>query len=222
MAVLQGHQVQVGALAVETGDELIAFQPFIDMEQTQGLGFLGNVQAQVVNQLQRRCRQMHVSPRTLHQRQVGATHRPRRAGQWRQAKWQGFAVMQGGRVGCRQPGVIEPATEPALRGFQQAFFGNLLDRRVQGKVQFVGRHVTGDQLEHHVATVLPTLTHQHPVVAILPMQGQAHRDPEIGQFQGKSFAVADRDRPTTLQGLGEIQRPADALVAQAFRSRFDE
>ncbi|MCY1445036.1 hypothetical protein D9M71_615360 [compost metagenome] len=52
MAVLQGHQVQVGALAVEAGDELIAFQSFIDMEQAQGFGFLGNVQAQVVDQLQ--------------------------------------------------------------------------------------------------------------------------------------------------------------------------
>ncbi|MCY1445035.1 hypothetical protein D9M71_615350 [compost metagenome] len=165
---------------------------------------------------------MHVSPRTLHQHQVGATYRSRRARQWRQAKRQGFTVMQGGRVGRWQPGVVEPPTEPAFRGFQQAFFGYLLDRRVQGQIQFMGGHVTGDQLEHHIATVLPALAHQHPIVAILPMQGQAHRNPEVGQLQGKPFAVADRHRSTTLQSLGKIQRPADALISQAFGGRFDE
>ncbi|MNT94682.1 hypothetical protein D3C72_2364210 [compost metagenome] len=65
--------------------------------------------------------------------------------------------MQGGGVGCRQPRFIEATTEPAFWGFQQALLGNLLNRRVQRQVQLMGRYVAGDQLEDHVAAVLPTL-----------------------------------------------------------------
>ena len=86
----------------------------------------------------------------------------------------------------------------------------------------MGRHVAGNQLQYHVAAILATLAHQHPVIAILPMQGQAHGHAEVGQFQGEALAVGDADRFTPLQGLGEVQRHADALIAQAFGRGFDE
>ncbi|MNP78935.1 hypothetical protein D3C76_1766630 [compost metagenome] len=86
----------------------------------------------------------------------------------------------------------------------------------------MGWHVAGNQLEHHVAAVLPPLAHQHPVIAILPMQCQAYRNPEIGQFNGKPILVGDVHRTPTLEDLGKIQRPPDALITQAFGSRFDE
>ena len=85
----------------------------------------------------------------------------------------------------------------------------------------MGRDVAGDQLEHHVATVLAALAHQHPVVLVLPVQGQAYRDAEVRQFQGEAFGIWYLDRLAPLQGLGEVERHADALVAQAFGGGFD-
>ena len=130
--------------------------------------------------------------------------------------------MQGAGVGRGQPGVVEAPTEPAFGGFQQAFLGNFLDRGMQWQVELVSRDIAGNQLEHHIAAILAALAHQHPVVAVLPVQGQAHRDSEVGQLQGEALIVGHRHRAPALQGLGEVQRHSDALVAQAFGSRFDE
>src|SRR5207253_9030307 len=79
-----------------------------------------------------------------------------------------------------------------------------------------------DQLEHDITTVLTSLANQNPVITILPMQGQTNRYPEVGQFERKTLGVSDHDRATTLQGLRKIQRHPDALIAQAFGSRFDD
>jgi hypothetical protein len=52
------------------------------------------------------------------------------------------------------------------------------------------------------------------------MQGQAHRHAEVGQFDHETLGSATY-RLAPLQGLGEVQRHADALVAQAFGGGLD-
>ena len=85
-----------------------------------------------------------------------------------------FAVVQGGGVGDGQPGVVEAPAQPTFRGFQQALLGHFLYGRVQRQVQLLRRYITGNQFQYHIATVLSALTHQYPVIAVLPMQREAH------------------------------------------------
>ena len=51
-ALVQWNQKQVGAGAVETGNQLAVLQVLIDMQQAELARFLGQVQAQVIHQLQ--------------------------------------------------------------------------------------------------------------------------------------------------------------------------
>ncbi len=85
-----------------------------------------------------------------------------------------LSVVQAGLVWSGQPGIAETPGKPAFRGFQQAFFGDLLDGGKQRQVQLMRRDVAGNQLEHNVTTVRPLLTDQHPVFAALPAHGQTH------------------------------------------------
>ncbi|MGP1667171.1 MAG: recombinase family protein [Rhodanobacter sp.] len=126
-----------------------------------------------------------------------------------------------GGVGRRQPGVVEAPAEPAFGRLQQALFGDFLDGGVQRQVQLMGGDIAGNQLEYHVATVLAALAHQHPVILVLPMQGQTHRHAEVGQLEGETLRVCHFYRLAPLQGLGKVERHADALVAQAFGGGFD-
>ncbi|MDT4853624.1 hypothetical protein FQZ97_878980 [compost metagenome] len=165
---------------------------------------------------------MHIGAWPFQQGQVATLHRACCAGQWAELKVQGLAVAQGALVGRGQPGVAEAAAQPAFGGFQQALFGDLLDGGEQRQIEFVGGHVAGDQLEHHVAPVEAPLAHQYPVVPALPGQGQAHRNPQVGQLHGEALVVAHLDRTAPAEHLAEIQRPTQALVAQSFRAGLDE
>ncbi|MCY1181965.1 hypothetical protein D9M73_225000 [compost metagenome] len=129
--------------------------------------------------------------------------------------------MQGAGIRSRQPGFIEAPAQPAFGGFQQAFFSHFLDGGMQRQIQFMGRYIPRYQLEHDIATVLAALTHQHPIIAILPVQCQPDGNPEVGQLHGKSLAVADIHPFAPLQGLGEVQGHANAVIAKAFGCRFD-
>ncbi len=165
---------------------------------------------------------MHIGPWTLQQGQAAGSHRSRGAGEGAEAKRHGLAIMQRGSIGRRQPGLLEQPAQPALRCFDQALFGHFLNRGVQRQCQLMGRDITRDQLEYDVAAVLTTLADQHPVIAILPTDGQANGHPQIGQLGGETFGVRHVDLAPPLQGLREVHRHADALVAQAFRSGLDK
>ena len=192
------------------------------MEQTDLAGVLGQLHAQVVDQLQGGRRQVHVGLRALQQAQRAGLHRARGAGERGEREVAGFAVAQDALVGRWQPGVAEAPAEPAVRGFHQAFLGHFLDRGEQRQVQFVGRHVAGNQLEHRVAAVEAALAHQDPVIAALVVQGQSHRHAEIGQFGGKAFGFGNLDGAAFLQDLGKVQGLAEGLVGETFRAGFHQ
>ncbi|MNN62850.1 hypothetical protein D3C81_1781830 [compost metagenome] len=86
----------------------------------------------------------------------------------------------------------------------------------------MGWHVAGNQLEHRVAPVLPALAHQHPMLAALPLDGQAHGHAEVGQFGGEVLRVGHVHRPPAVQHLLEVQRQAEGLVDQAVRAGFHQ
>ena len=185
------------------------------MEQAQRLGLSGDLEAQVVDQLQRCSGQVHIGLWPLQQHQVATVHGARCSRGRCQDERQRLSIMQGVGVGRWQPGVIEASAEPAFGGFQQALLGHLLNCRMQGQVQFVGGHIARDQFQHHIAAILAALSHQYPIVAAMPMQGQAYRYAQVGQLGHKVVAVLQLDRLAPLQRLGEVQRHADALVGEA-------
>src|SRR5690606_33321193 len=81
--------------------------------------------------------------------------------------------------------------------------------------------VAGNQFEHHVAPVPALLADQHPVLAALPAEGQAHRDAEVGQFDGEMLGVRYFYRTPSLDDFAEVQGSAEALITQAVRAGFD-
>ena len=190
-AVAQGDQVQVGLFACQAGDQVAAFQLFIGVKQAEVTGQARQLQAQVVDQLQRGSWQVHVGQRSLQQGQAVAKNRMGRADLRLQAKVQHVFVVQAVGVGRWQPGLGEASAEPAGFAFHQALLGDLLQCGEQRQVQLVGRYVTRNQLEYGVAAVFALLAHHHPVILALQLQGQAHRHAEVGQLHGKVLAVGN-------------------------------
>ncbi len=222
LPLLQRQQIEVRLLAIQAGDQLSLLEAFVDVVETQLRGTVGDVQAHVIDQLQRSGRQVHIGARPLHQRLVAAAHRARGARERGEPKVLAVEVVQSRIVGGRQPGIGEAPGEPAGRRLQQAFLGDLLHGSQQRQIHLVCRYVAGNQLEDHVAAVLAPLPHQHPERLALPAQRQAHRHAEVGQFAGEMQRIGNFDRAPALQHFAEIERPADALVAQPFGAGFDE
>ncbi|MNQ48729.1 hypothetical protein D3C85_626140 [compost metagenome] len=52
VAVVERHQVQVRAVAIQACHQLVLFQVLVNMKQAQCPGFARHLQAQVINQLQ--------------------------------------------------------------------------------------------------------------------------------------------------------------------------
>ena len=220
-AVARFQQVDIRAVTVQAGHQAILLQALVHVVEAGPLAIVRQFQAQVVNQLQRRGGLVHVGVGLAGQAQRAATHRTVTTAERLQAEMAVGQVTQAVAVGHGQPGIGEAPGQPAIGVLDQTLLGDFLHGGKQRQAQLVGRHVAGNQLEHVVLAIRALLAHQDPVIAALPVQGQAYRDAEVGQFDAEAMRVIDGDRPPAGQHLAEVERQAEALVTQPLAAGLD-